>query len=449
MDTASAKSSTVDLSIIINEIRFTLIKKTEYNERYKNVVQISSLLLETEEEEEGEVQEETIFWVYQSNSELGLWRFCLQNTDTNGIDRFYKGTDYVQSTLIHLELQNFININLQNIPTVVMDISEKNKECFCDNLTTNSNPHCSTKQFVETINDEHRRITHERPFSELNDLDRDGFLGCGSVPRGTPQHEFDEYMSYFSKELEAEFNYEPENQLYEYHFNFENIIDINGHIYSIKLTRKIDESMDTHEVILYFLIVNLKKINNIRVVSKYSHNVATICGKPYHIFPFLLTTSAAYINYLGLYSNYIACGAYICKLFDYAEDEYTQCTVEEIHNNRCTDIYSYIGHRYDNLFPLNIVLANLNKKCPIPSASTRTETTRTASSRSTIETPRIATIFAMSPKFTTEDDSDQEPSGGKRNKKQRKTKKNKIRKTKKLKYTRKTKRNKFKNTKKK
>lgn len=51
--------------------------------------------------------------MYRSNSELGLWRLCIEICGN-----FYKGPDYIQSTIIYVKLQNFINENIDFIPFV-------------------------------------------------------------------------------------------------------------------------------------------------------------------------------------------------------------------------------------------------------------------------------------------------------------------------------------------
>jgi hypothetical protein len=84
----------------------------------------------------------SIFWVYPSTSELGIWRlagtFQTDNEVMNkladtkiittfetdyGTHSFYVG-DYVQSTLIHLELQNYLNINIENSALGIITIND-------------------------------------------------------------------------------------------------------------------------------------------------------------------------------------------------------------------------------------------------------------------------------------------------------------------------------------
>jgi hypothetical protein len=68
-----------------------------------------------------------------------------------------------------------------------------------------------------------------------------------------------------------------------------------------------------------------------------------------HFMPILLTVPEARINKFGIYNKYINAGSYICKMFDY----HYQCFSTENLTNRCSRSYTYIGHRYKNLFPFN------------------------------------------------------------------------------------------------
>ena len=82
----------------------------------------------------------------------------------------------------------------------------------------------------------------------------------------------------------------------------------------------------------------------------YIPNIQNICERDNHIMPFLLIHVGILINNLGLYSKYILAGAYICKLFDYA----VQCSINENIRHQCTINYTYIGDRYNNMFPFKL-----------------------------------------------------------------------------------------------
>ena len=89
--------------IIIDGITFKLLNKYEDDNDYLIVNLISN--------------NTDSFSCYRSNSELGMWRLCSRTDDPTGKSgQLYKGHeltnyDYVQTTLIHIILQIFINLN--------------------------------------------------------------------------------------------------------------------------------------------------------------------------------------------------------------------------------------------------------------------------------------------------------------------------------------------------
>jgi hypothetical protein len=420
------------LFITLNDIKFTIIKKTNHADTNREVVKIKSLT---------NTGEKYTFWVYRSNSEMGLWRFCLY-ADSN---IFYKGIDYIQTTLVHLELQKFINNNIDLVPyadTNYMYDAKRSDECYCINMN-NKYTNCNIQKITSIINDEKRMII-EAPFAEMHA--NKTVIDCGLIPKELSSSELSankftsnilkkivdfpvaenpdnqkfhsvniesegfkkksdvntvkllelanfeldknrlnfkgdmhslnivykelikqdiyDYMENFSKIFEAEFEYEEEQKLFEYDSVFEDIINVTNNIYSVKLTRKVQNpSMKTNEIILYFDVAYFKKTNYLSYTNLYKNNITNICTMPMHIFPFLLTTTASQINCLGLYSDYIFAGPYLCKLFDYSSEKYKQCTITEENEFKCTPQYSYIGKRYLNLFPLKQILENIQNKC--------------------------------------------------------------------------------------
>ena len=144
--------------IIINGIKFTLLEKLNID----NIVVISS-----------ELNSRTIqFKVYPSTSELGLWRLCLNPTSNN---YKYKGDnkskfDYIQTTLIHLDLQRFINDNLHKLSLkkiyVIAPCIEKN---------------VAIKQIID---DQSRIIWNHPPFNKYYDKQ------CGLITKPNIVTEF-------------------------------------------------------------------------------------------------------------------------------------------------------------------------------------------------------------------------------------------------------------------
>jgi len=339
-------------TITIDNYTFRLIRQTNHTQNYNHVVEISVF---------GIIDQRIFpnFWVYQSNSELGFWRLCYINIRKRlGIEKtpFHKGeNDYIQSTFIHLELQFFINENIHNIPFVELSPREKEEQKFC---FYGWSPKIMDREedelpYIDEVIDDDNRIILEEPFNLLNEQAKCGFTGDMS------NSYIEELLNIFSVNFSDTFNILETRLLYEYKFNFGGIINSNNNIFSIELSRKNpNETYKTNNIILYFVMTELMVSESI-IERQFIDNIIKICDKKYHIFPFLLIPQSSSINYLGIYTHFIPCGIYICKLFDY----HYQCSLEEQYNNRCTESYSYIGNRYDNLFPLNEVLPTLIS-CP-------------------------------------------------------------------------------------
>jgi hypothetical protein len=384
--------------IIIDGTTFTLLKKANINS-YQGIVITSNY--------QG-VQ--NTFNLYRSNSELGLWRFC---TDFYGIkykgddNRFQKDShfiyDYIQTTLIHLELQKFINENYDNL-----EKSSINVRC----IQVISDPE------IKEMIDSQDRVINEQPFAKYQ-------KGADAVVCGDNSEMHFEYIRRFTNELEQlyTFKYETNTSIIpRYEFDFQEIIHISGEIFSVELERKIPIISQTNTIVLYYMISSLTQISihgetelvRKKLAESMNTNIANICKKNMHFMPFFLTNTEARCNNFGLYTKYIPCGAFICKLFDYSSKQNKQCSVAEIKAGRCTLSYTYIGNRYDNVFPfknISTILMN-NAKC---------ET----------EVFEIDDAYKNRQPDEVQFEFDDIKGGAKRN---RKTRKNKVRKTKKYGY---------------
>jgi hypothetical protein len=319
----------------INEIRFELVRK--YITESRIIVEIKSF---------GEV--ERTFHVYSSRSQMGLWRLAVRQKKI-----MYKGNsllprenpthpeiyrmrleripypeeirayyDYVQQTLIHVELQVFINKNIDLIETIVGDI-ELPKH-------TDENP------IIDAIDDYNRQITKE-PFTTLQKI-----IECGEIKTRTPrQRTPKQAIAAFSEQLEHMYIKGEEVTISEYHNLFDNL-HIDGEIKKMILVDK--ETLEN--VFLYYLDVNIRTDEQTPKRPRLEN----------HNMPFLLTVPESSINEFGLYDKYIPAGAFICKLFDYSsgwitnDKQFKQCTKGEYENNMCVGSYTYIGDRYD-VFP--------------------------------------------------------------------------------------------------
>ena len=340
------------------------------------------------------------FWVYPSNSELGLWRL---DVIENGYK--YKGYskgpkkipslresmskksipptgityyDYVQQTFIHLRLQVFINEMLHRIPTFdfngrvrpVQKAAYKNSIAFAEKFLyhTERNPESFTdpemeQKIVACVDDKDRQV-NDTPFVTLQQT-----MECGEFASRTPRRrDPTRIIKEFSNDLQRTFRISSGvHFISDYTKKFSNIIDIQGGIYMVELERIPDPEYTTYvypvnAVQLYFLKVRLSPISGVEFSTKIKNNVERFCSKDFHIIPFLLTTNTSTINEFGVYTQYIPCGAYVCKMFDYSSGYinpagYTQCTREEFDNGQCNDTYSYVGDRYNDIYPFNELFA--------------------------------------------------------------------------------------------
>jgi hypothetical protein len=335
----------MSLTISIDGVDFTLIRKTIYDDRYRDVVNVESLVVDDDE------QKSYNFWVYRSNSELGLWRLCVELRG-----KFHKGPDYIQSTLIHIELQNFINDNIDFIPFVSNNVRLK----LCS----------YKKSIIDVIDDKEEREVYEEPFITLDNLDKKSSrprIGCGHIPKSYSDSDINNVLQVFSNEFERLYEIKNvEKIISNYDFVFEESLFIQGVIFCVHLTRKTPlKRSRTNSIKLYFMAAKLENIDTMNPI--YETAKRDICNKAIHVFPFLLIPEDSGVNQYGCYTSYIPSGIYICKLFDYHTlMTHFQCTLEEIESKKCNNFYSYIGERYDHLFPFEEALITYRNKCILP-----------------------------------------------------------------------------------
>jgi hypothetical protein len=349
-------------SIDIGDYTFALLSR--YTTTYE-IVQIES------KQRDGE-RGAKIFWVYPSSSELGLWR-CMVHVGTKSIEegsrQVYKGDtskpyyDYIQQTLIHLQLQEFINANKNKIP-IFNDKSEPDfwkiniNEFSAKYLYQRESRefqefrNITTQQEVIGVIDDRKRALMVEPFYDLRQKLKCGYINTTTPRRRTPKVIIKE----FSLILDSLYEIVDDRLIYKYNNSFSQVFNTQGEIRGIYLTRRVKEDNASDDIILYYYKCKLEPFP-IRMSRDLIPIVNRICDKPVHIMPFLLTTMEAetneIINEFGMYTTYIPSGAFLCKLFDYSVSDYPQCTPEEIAVGRCTIAYSYIGSRYDDIFPFN------------------------------------------------------------------------------------------------
>jgi len=385
------------LQIIIDGIRFKLINKAGIAQgcHMRDIVLINSIDVDNNE---------TPFFVYRSHSELGMWRFCIL------IDKgkqMAKGENYIMSTFIHIDLQNFINKNYNDIP-FYSEIYMKDYEQFfmdcklvqtgeiindqqfniknqnlIDRITTNTLEHINSNSdssnnlsdasifihgntFSRCINDKYllfiNKCNTEACFASKskNEFSDNFFKFMEKVKHSQTQqsHEkffYETYMSLMNKhhpEYNERLVFNPTIFYETINKYMDNYFEITNHIYN-----KISE-YETYlpNAILQTVNVTLYKLEHI--MNKESGQLYTLLVSihqdkktSYHYFNIvgLIPVNAKICKY-GIYDIISCSGPYVYKPFDYTKQ------VDLIYNNQ--DEYSFIGEYANNVWPLNISKPN-------------------------------------------------------------------------------------------
>lgn len=247
---------------IIDEITFRLLNKYISEDDYLIVNLISN--------------ETDSFSCYRSNSELGMWRLC-SRTGNGTHGHLYKGSgsyDYVQTTLIHIQLQIFINNYIDQIHD--------------EEITGKMYANCTLKktEYKRIIDDPSRNVRIE-PFFNFHQE-----LLCGQHLE--PNESFKTKLEKFSKTIPEYFNVTSFLNLSNYSYTFEESIQVTGKICQITLNGP------QGPFVLYFLICKLCKIE-----GQYEGFIDRVCDINFHTMPIALLPYETKINTLGLYTQYI------------------------------------------------------------------------------------------------------------------------------------------------
>lgn len=269
------------------------------------------------------------FIVYQSLSEIGLWRLYYFNYKFNNI---YKGReDYIQQTMINVKLQHYL------------DYFFKNYDKECNNIFSKyyNDYQISRPKILKHIDNQSRQIRIS-PF--IDDIENHG---CGNMNNLATVIR----LAKLSGQIQSNYDYNQPTII--------NTIDkvivldydlyntkavLNGIIYSTNL---IDKKDTNNQLILYYIKYNLdiksdnKKNGEIHVKNYYA--------------PIILIKNDIITEY-GTYQNYVLAGAYICKILDYNTLTHNQCPKG---TPNCSYNYGYIGDIYNIIYPYReIILKN-------------------------------------------------------------------------------------------
>ena len=156
--------SAFDLSIIIDDYKFTLISKTDasskgyYNKNYHTIIleERKKVVITSQNIITGE---QNRFYAYTSVSQLGTWRLCILEPN----NRLNKFDNYIQATLIDIRLQNFINMNFDLLPYA------ESSDTFTSKLT-------STQIAQVTSSDKSQQTANAFKYEE--DVNPNGAISC-------------------------------------------------------------------------------------------------------------------------------------------------------------------------------------------------------------------------------------------------------------------------------
>jgi len=350
------------LSIIIENIEFTLIYKVTtyetgiYEEIYKSppakdetsrIVKIKSVNLSKQTEE--------FFWVYLSFSELGVWRFlCYENLETT---RYDKGKEYIQSTCVNMYLQQHLHLWYDRLEEITIPH---------DDIINISR---SQPGFI-SITHENIKLTQEyinKNLPILHDSNREKFfIPSGNLPIkcgftvNYPEQSVIRQIQSVSQYLQNSYTILDYEEMFHYNFIFRDVINSENIV--VKVTLKHKNTNQT--IILFYKKMVFSKLESKTPVpgvtrkkqEEFDMNIDSITNPGnVHFVVILVIPSEARCLDNSLYSEYINLGVYVCKPFDYTRLLNSKLT-------QCTKDYSYVGYRYQNIFPIKNVENLLSTK---------------------------------------------------------------------------------------
>ena len=257
-----------------------------------------------------------IYYAYTSVSELGLWRLCF--LQSNNLNALYKFDNYLQSTLLDVRLQIFINDNFDLLPFV----SKKDATGIRYILSAEMK-----RQHPEIIKD----------YTYINGINPNGIISClPTQPKQRIDIEnrfiqlFPEGLRTFAQKsgfLEENYNLIEDSfqKISEYNIQLDNF-QAHVEIYEILATRKEESLYDDSNGIVFQIG---KFILDVIPLEEDIHR------EGYYIFNMKLPDSK--INEYGLYDRYIS-GTCINPFRDsisyYSEEDYVTKPINYIMQQR-------------------------------------------------------------------------------------------------------------------
>jgi hypothetical protein len=316
-------------------------KQRDYKDKNTDLVKIRSTNLRN--------QEVTLFWVYASMSELGVWRLLC----TKGGGSFIKGADYTQSSCVNIQLQQYIWSVYERIPEInVRDgsdlsladftvVSKPDFLPFVSILNDEVNQPVSDTESIKSILNDGRRILNILPAKTITSVT------CGD---NVDENQILSIINNISISLEKNYNVERVTELFTYTYDFQDIIRTINTVVQVNLSNK--KTVSKKYILYYKKIIFIKLPISARN-AEYESNIDLITREGnINFVPFLLIPDTSICMNNGLYTEFINLGIYLCKPFEYNR----QLLSEEIIS--CTGDYAYVGNRYIKdgapIFPMNI-----------------------------------------------------------------------------------------------
>lgn len=275
-------------------------------------------------------------YAYRSTSELGIWRLGYLNRIRCGLNKFK--LDYIQGTVIHHELQKFINENLHAVPYMPED---KTGSIFAEDSPRNSGfvksfPKGSeerkkhvfiilkfpTKKEEEDIDRQDRKLTVS-PFSDIESR-------CDTK---ISERKIFKDLQNLTRKIRLKYNIDMASNRVITEYPFESVLDnIRNGIIQINIIRFLPKKSRDIPVILVYCKYSIEYGENSTSASGY-YGVA------------LLQNDTC--NNYGVYRSFIEASIYICKPVVYK----SKCSLDKSVMKLCNDTYTFVGDRYNDVAP--------------------------------------------------------------------------------------------------
>jgi len=338
-------------SIIIDDYKFTLLNKGMANNREH--VLLESINIKSNDKK-------SIFAYYRSNSEGGYWRACVWGW----YGAYDKGINYVTSSFINIELQNFINQqynSLSNIENILHN-------CYLKTLLNNK-----ADELMDQIYNEDR-IQQDLIIDVISDCKagecfRSDFDIKKYINGLSDKWAYEKELKGLLQQIDTEQSlneiikkmYENISKFMEDYFTCD--LDTISYIgkYIFKYTSDIQISNEFYKV----NIENRKhqtKYTLFYSKYEYENKKRPKFNGTYYCIVNMVPTDSQITKY-GLYDKIVSAGVYIYKIIEYKQ----QCNIDDgdrhIESPSGGDAcYTFIGDFITNLWPLNIIQLSENKK---------------------------------------------------------------------------------------